>query len=64
MFEFENAWVFVPVVIGIVVVMLATELRKYATRRHELEVKRDMVERGLTVEEIERVIAAKTPGDK
>jgi hypothetical protein len=66
MLEGENVFVLVPLafitafLLGIVV----REVRKYATQRHELEVKRDMVERGLSVEEIERVIAAKTPGDK
>lgn len=66
MFEGDNVFVLIPlaffacVVLGIAI----TEFRKYATRRHELEIKRDMVERGLTVDDIERVIAAKTPGDK
>jgi hypothetical protein len=43
---------------------LITEVRKYGTRRYELDIKRDMVERGMSAEEIERVIAAKSPGDK
>lgn len=43
---------------------LITEVRKYASRRYELEIKRDMVERGMSAEDIERVIAAKTPDNK
>ena len=37
---------------------LAKQARKYACHQQELALKRDLVERGLTVEEIERIIAA------
>jgi hypothetical protein len=53
----------VVLLLGFVLVGVS-EIRKYASRRHELEVRRDMVERGLSIEEIERVIAAKTPSAK
>ncbi len=39
---------------------IATQIRKYVSHRHELELKRDLVSRGLSVEEIERVLAAKS----
>jgi hypothetical protein len=42
-----------------IVTTLFKELRKFACHRQELNLKRDLVERGLSVEEIERVIAAK-----
>jgi hypothetical protein len=63
---FDNPFVIIVLAAFVFFLLLAmvTEARKYATRRHELEIKRDMVERGLSVEEIERVIAAKTPKDK
>ena len=41
-----------------VVTTLLKELRKFACHRQELVWKRDLVERGLSVEEIERVVAA------
>jgi hypothetical protein len=37
---------------------LVKEVRKFACHRQELVWKRDLVERGLSVEEIERVVAA------
>jgi hypothetical protein len=37
------------------------ESRKYASHRHELELKRELVERGLSADEIERIIAARGP---
>jgi hypothetical protein len=43
------------------IVAVASEIRKYACYRHELEFKRDLVERGLSIDEIERVVAAKSP---
>ncbi len=66
MLEGENVFVLVPLafIATCLVGVVAREVRKYASQRHELEVKRDLVERGLNVEEIERVIAAKTPGSK
>ena len=41
---------------------LVTQIRKYASHRQELEFKRDLVERGLGAEEIERVLQARSPG--
>ena len=42
---------------------LAAQVRKYASHRHELEFKRDLVERGLSIDEIERVVAAKSSSE-
>ena len=42
-----------------VITSIAKQLRKYACHRNEVELKRDLVERGLSVEEIERIVAAK-----
>ena len=42
-----------------IVTSLFKELRKFACHRQELNLKRDLVERGLSIDEIERVIAAK-----
>jgi cell division protein FtsL len=39
---------------------IAKQIRKYACHRQETELKREMVERGFSAEEIERVIAAKS----
>jgi hypothetical protein len=66
MLEGENVFVLIPLafIAACMLGLVITEVRKYATRRHELEIKRDMVERGLSAEEIERVIAARVPGDK
>lgn len=56
-------WVVVIVLICVlsgVVTSFAKQVRKYVSHRHELEFKRDLVERGLTVDEIERIVAAKS----
>ena len=37
---------------------LFKQIRKYACHRHDVELKRELVERGLSVEEIERILAA------
>lgn len=39
---------------------IASQVRLYATHRTEINFKRDLVERGLSVDEIERVVAAKS----
>ena len=39
---------------------IATQIRLFATHRSELNFKRDLVERGLGVDEIERVVAARS----
>jgi hypothetical protein len=63
--HFEWIFAFCAFVVGIVfvVAILATQIRKYASHRHELELKRDLVERGLSIDEIERVIAARSEPD-
>ena len=43
-----------------VITSLAKQLRKYGCFRQEVALKRELVERGLSVDEIERVIAAKS----
>jgi hypothetical protein len=42
-----------------VVSSIAKQIRKYGCHRQEIELKRDLVERGLSVDEIERIVAAK-----
>jgi hypothetical protein len=37
---------------------LFKQIRKYACHRQEVELKRELVERGLSVDEIERILAA------
>lgn len=41
---------------------VVTQIRKYVCHRQELELKRDLVSRGLSIDEIERVLAAKANG--
>ena len=51
----------IAVVLGItvpIVAIIASEIRKFATHRQDLEAKRDMLDRGMPVEEIERVLQA------
>jgi hypothetical protein len=43
---------------------IAKQIRKFTCHRGEMQFKRELVERGLSVEEIERVIAAKSPIEK
>ena len=42
-----------------VITSVAKQARKFGSHRQELEFKRELVERGLSVDEIERVVAAK-----
>jgi hypothetical protein len=58
--------VFLMLIGGIVTIIGAVtkQARKFACHRAETNLKRDLVERGLSVEEIERVIAAKSPAMK
>ena len=42
-----------------VVSIVAKQTRKFASHRQELAFNRDLVERGLSVDEIERLVAAK-----
>jgi len=53
--------IMIVVVVGCVTGVITTllkEARKYACHRHDVELKRDLVERGLSVEEIERIVKA------
>jgi hypothetical protein len=47
-----------------VISSIAKQVRKYVCHRQEVDLKRDLVERGLSIEEIERVIAAKSPATR
>lgn len=38
---------------------IATQIRKYACHRQDIEFKRDLIDRGMSAEEIERIIAAR-----
>lgn len=42
---------------------VASEIRKYFCHRQEITFKQDLVDRGLPVDEIERIIAAQNPSD-
>ena len=55
--------VFIGSMVG-VISTIASQIRLYATHRADVNLKREMVERGLSAEEIERIIAAKSPGSK
>jgi hypothetical protein len=39
---------------------IAKQMRKYGCYRQEIALKRDLVERGLSVDEIERIVSAKS----
>jgi len=57
-----NNWIVAIVLICVaasVITSIAKQLRKYGCHRNEVEFKRDLVERGLSIEEIERIVAAK-----
>jgi hypothetical protein len=58
-----NNWI-VLLILGSVaaglITSIAKQIRKYGCFRQEVELKRELVERGLSVDEIERVIAAKS----
>jgi hypothetical protein len=43
-----------------VITAIAAQIGKYASHRADLHLKRELVERGLSVEEIERIVAAKS----
>jgi hypothetical protein len=44
-----------------VITSIAKQIRKYGSHRQELDFKRELVERGMSVDEIERIIAATGP---
>lgn len=51
--------------LGMVTGLLTTlvkQIRKYACLRRELEFKRELVDRGMTADEIEQIVKAKSPG--
>jgi hypothetical protein len=63
---FDN-WIVLIVLICVisgVITSIAKQLRKFGCHRNETMLKRDLVERGLSVDEIERVIAAKSASEK
>jgi hypothetical protein len=41
---------------------VAKQIRKFTCHRQELEFKRDLLDRGLSAEDIERVVRARSPG--
>jgi hypothetical protein len=58
-----NMVVFVVLIASVVGLIgtLATQVRRYANHRADTQLKCDLVERGLSAEEIERIVAAKSP---
>ena len=49
--------VMISVVAGVITTLI-TQIRKYAGHRQELEFKREMLDRGLSVDEIEKIVQA------
>jgi hypothetical protein len=61
-----NNWILLIAIICVIsgmITSIAKQIRKYGCHRSEMELKREMVERGLSVEEIERVIAARSASE-
>jgi hypothetical protein len=55
------------VLIGSIATVIGTivkQIRVYASSRHEVELKRDLLERGMSAGEIEQVIRARSRGNK
>ncbi len=44
-----------------VIKFVAMEIRKFGCHRQDIDFKREMVDRGLSAEEIERILAASSP---
>lgn len=44
-----------------VVTSIAKQIRKYVCLRQELEFKRELVDRGMTADEIEQIVKAQSP---
>jgi hypothetical protein len=44
---------------GTLISLIVNQIGSYATHRADLQLKRELVERGLSVEEIERIVSAK-----
>jgi hypothetical protein len=40
---------------------IATQIRKYTCHRQEIDFKRELVDRGLSADEIERIVSARIP---
>ena len=61
-----NNWILLIVIICVIsgtITSIAKQIRKFGCHRNETLLKRELVERGLSVEEIERVIAAKSASE-
>jgi hypothetical protein len=43
-----------------IITSIGTQIRKYACLRHELEFKRELLDRGMTADEIERIVKAQS----
>ena len=43
-----------------VISSIAKEIRKYGCHRHDIEFKRELVDRGMSAEEIERIVQARS----
>lgn len=43
---------------------IATQIRRYGCHRQDIEFKRELVDRGLDAEEIERIVQARPPEPK
>jgi hypothetical protein len=46
-----------------VITTVVVQIGQYASHRADVNLKRDLVDRGLSVEEIERIVSAKPSGD-
>jgi len=60
-------WVVLIVLICVgsgVITSIAKQIRKYGCHRQEVELKRDLVERGLSVDEVERIVAVQSASTK
>lgn len=44
--------------------LIAIQVRIFASHRDDVQLKRELVERGLSAEEIERIVLAKSPNEK
>jgi hypothetical protein len=60
-------WIVLIVLICVgsgVITSIVKQIRKYGCHRQEVELKRDLVERGLSVDEIERIVAVQSASTK
>lgn len=44
-----------------IITSIGTQVRKYVCLRHELEFKRELVDRGMSADEIEQIVKARSP---